>query len=133
MYHLQGIINAPEQQLISDFLYALKDASSSAAPDLEAQKVDLGRSLFFDANLSLRRTIACSTCHDPNHGFVDARFLDAETTNPVQAHFPSVMTTSPWAGATLPRLLMPGSLRLSPFAPTAPTSAGCSTTAAPRT
>ncbi|PIE16473.1 MAG: methylamine utilization protein MauG [Rhodobacterales bacterium] len=34
---------------------------------------ELGETLFFDVNLSKNRTQSCSTCHDPGHGFVDAR------------------------------------------------------------
>ena len=42
-------------------------------------KEALGERLFFDTNLSLNRTMACATCHDPSHAFIDARF----DTNPV--------------------------------------------------
>lgn len=34
---------------------------------------DLGRMLYFDPNLSLKRTQSCSTCHAPDSGFVDPR------------------------------------------------------------
>lgn len=34
---------------------------------------ELGEALFADTNLSANRTQACVTCHDPEHGFVDAR------------------------------------------------------------
>lgn len=34
---------------------------------------DLGEALFHDENLSLNRTQSCATCHDPSHGFADAR------------------------------------------------------------
>ena len=34
---------------------------------------ELGQALFFDVNLSKNRTQSCATCHDPAHGFVDAR------------------------------------------------------------
>lgn len=34
---------------------------------------DLGQALFFDTNLSKNRSQSCATCHDPSHGFVDAR------------------------------------------------------------
>ena len=34
---------------------------------------DLGRSLFFDVNLSNARTQACGTCHDPAQAFIDWR------------------------------------------------------------
>lgn len=39
-------------------------------------KEKLGESLFFDANLSLDRKTSCATCHDPEKGFVDARFSE---------------------------------------------------------
>lgn len=32
---------------------------------------DLGRSLFFDVNLSLNRSQACGSCHDPAQAFID--------------------------------------------------------------
>jgi cytochrome c peroxidase len=38
-----------------------------------AQKVALGKKLFFDARLSQDGTVACSTCHDPAHAFAEAR------------------------------------------------------------
>ena len=34
-------------------------------------EVQLGDALFHDTNLSLERTQACSTCHDPDHAFTD--------------------------------------------------------------
>ena len=39
-----------------------------AAPRAE---VELGRRLFFDPVLSSDRTVACASCHDPEHGFAD--------------------------------------------------------------
>jgi len=36
-------------------------------------EADFGRALFFDRNLSLRRSQSCATCHDPAHAFIDAR------------------------------------------------------------
>ena len=35
-------------------------------------RVELGRKLFFDPVLSVDRTVACASCHDPAHGFADA-------------------------------------------------------------
>ena len=46
-------------------------------------KEKLGKSLFFDQNLSLTRSTSCSTCHDPEHGFVDARYTVEGDSNPV--------------------------------------------------
>lgn len=46
--------------------------SRSAAPDdnrLTAERVRLGRKLFFDPVLSEDGTVACASCHDPAHGF----------------------------------------------------------------
>lgn len=39
----------------------------------DAALVELGRALFFDTNLSLRRTQSCATCHDPARAFIDSR------------------------------------------------------------
>jgi cytochrome c peroxidase len=41
-------------------------------PPSEA-KVALGRKLYFDTRMSTDGTVACATCHDPGHGFVDPR------------------------------------------------------------
>jgi cytochrome c peroxidase len=35
-------------------------------------KVELGRYLYFDKRLSSDGSVACATCHDPEHGFTDA-------------------------------------------------------------
>lgn len=51
--------------------------------DLNITRELLGNQLFLDSSFSLRRTIACSSCHNPSHAFIDARYLDADTTNPV--------------------------------------------------
>jgi len=36
-------------------------------------KIALGRRLFFDPILSADKTVSCSTCHDPDRGFADAK------------------------------------------------------------
>lgn len=36
---------------------------------ITAEKIELGRRLFNDRRLSRDRTIACSSCHDPDHAF----------------------------------------------------------------
>ena len=46
-------------------------------------KAALGEALFFDTNLSLNKTMACATCHDPDHGFIDARYVTDPGSNPV--------------------------------------------------
>lgn len=40
-------------------------------------KEKLGKALFFDKSISLDRKTSCATCHDPKHGFIDARFSEA--------------------------------------------------------
>jgi cytochrome c peroxidase len=40
---------------------------------LTAEKVALGRKLFFDARLSRDGTVSCATCHDPKTAFTDSR------------------------------------------------------------
>jgi cytochrome c peroxidase len=39
----------------------------------DAKKVSLGRLLFFDPILSATRSVACATCHHPQHGWADGR------------------------------------------------------------
>ena len=36
-----------------------------------SKKIELGRRLFFDKQLSADNTISCASCHDPKHGFSD--------------------------------------------------------------
>ena len=40
---------------------------------LTAEKVELGKKLYFDRRLSADDTVSCATCHDPRHGFADPR------------------------------------------------------------
>ena len=44
-------------------------AATTAFPTLSS----LGESLFSDSNLSLSRTQSCSSCHNPEQGFIDTR------------------------------------------------------------
>jgi len=37
------------------------------------EKIALGQKLFFDGRLSVDRTVACATCHDPQRAFTDGR------------------------------------------------------------
>jgi cytochrome c peroxidase len=41
--------------------------------DMEAEKILLGRKLFFDKNLSSDRTVSCATCHQPAMAFTDRK------------------------------------------------------------
>lgn len=38
---------------------------------ITASKVELGRRLFYDADLSINGTMSCATCHEQTHGFAD--------------------------------------------------------------
>lgn len=38
---------------------------------MSAAKVELGRRLFYDADLSADGTMACATCHEQKHAFTD--------------------------------------------------------------
>lgn len=49
-------------------------------------KEKLGQALFFDANLSKDRKTSCSTCHNPEHGFIDARFREDGVNQTVFVH-----------------------------------------------
>jgi cytochrome c peroxidase len=40
---------------------------------LTAEKIALGRRLFFDRRLSRDGSLACATCHDPKRAFSDGR------------------------------------------------------------
>lgn len=37
------------------------------------EKVDLGRKLFFDTELSVDRSMSCATCHDPEQGWANGK------------------------------------------------------------
>lgn len=53
-------------------------------PSEGLSEAHLGERLFFDANLSLTRSMACATCHNPDTAFMDARFKDPAHGNPVE-------------------------------------------------
>ena len=52
------------------------DNSTEIVADVIDTKEKLGKALFFDANISRNRETSCATCHDPKHGFIDARFSE---------------------------------------------------------
>lgn len=57
------------KKVISLLLFVAISVPVSFAADKES----LGRSLFFDENLSLKRNQSCASCHNPEAGFVDNR------------------------------------------------------------
>ncbi|MEA1920245.1 MAG: cytochrome c peroxidase [Campylobacterota bacterium] len=58
-------------------------SGSSGSESTSVTKADLGKRLFFDANLSLNKSMSCSTCHNPDTAFIDARFQEPSHGNPV--------------------------------------------------
>jgi cytochrome c peroxidase len=43
----------------------------------DPRKIALGKQLYFDPRLSADKTVSCSTCHNPAHGWSDARSTSA--------------------------------------------------------
>jgi len=66
-------------------------------PDFNAQKVSLeltrlGEKLFFDKRLSLDRSVACASCHKPEHSFSDpVRFSKGVSKKPLDRHTPHLI------------------------------------------
>lgn len=58
--------SAPERLALTPIEHPVGNPATAA-------KVELGRLLFHDPLLSRNSEIACSTCHDPAHGFADPR------------------------------------------------------------
>src|SRR5215467_11554485 len=52
---------------------ALTSAVIPSTNPQTAEKITLGRQLFFDGRLSANGTVACATCHDPRLAFTDGR------------------------------------------------------------
>jgi len=50
-----------------------KDLKVPPSDPLTATKAALGKRLFFDTRLSFDEWLSCASCHDPNHGFSEAR------------------------------------------------------------
>lgn len=64
----------PLGSMLSTVVLIVSCGGDSPETTAEAKNLaELGEVLFHDANLSLQRTQACSTCHDPAHGFIDPR------------------------------------------------------------
>jgi len=50
-----------------------KQPNKKQAKIIKQKEITLGQQLFFDPILSLDKTQSCSTCHNPEHGFIDNR------------------------------------------------------------
>lgn len=55
----------------ADNLLGLPSAPGVSSPDHLEEKVQLGKTLFFDKRLSADDSISCASCHIPEHGFID--------------------------------------------------------------
>jgi len=59
--------------ILSTVLTTMLLFTQADAADMQSQKVELGKKLFFDTILSKNGTQRCATCHNPERGFVDSR------------------------------------------------------------
>jgi cytochrome c peroxidase len=63
------------------------DAGAGApAGGRDAARVELGRRLFFDPAIGRQGKIGCASCHDPEHGFSDARVRSIDETGELPRH-----------------------------------------------
>jgi cytochrome c peroxidase len=68
------------------------------------EKIALGKQLFWDTRWSRNGTVACVSCHDPNHGWADARqFSNRFDGKPTPRHSPTLINRlfsdrQQWAG-----------------------------------
>src|SRR5262245_34166273 len=73
---LQGPAPVPSDTLPADLTAAPPFGLPEAFPDpaenaFSEARLELGRRLFFDPALSLDRSVACASCHRPEHGLAD--------------------------------------------------------------
>lgn len=59
----------PEKILLTEMPLGLRKSTDPADNSTTAEKVALGRALFFDPILSGNQTVACATCHHPEKNF----------------------------------------------------------------
>jgi cytochrome c peroxidase len=83
-------------------------AQAAYIPDdnpLTPEKIALGKQLFWDKRWSRNGTIACVSCHDPGHGWGDARALSVRVDGTLTArHSPTIVNRlfsdmQQWAGS----------------------------------
>ena len=79
----------------SDLALPLTPPSPATNPS-SAEKIALGRLLFWDPVLSGDRELACATCHHPQFGYADGRPTSIGTTR----NAPTILDTA-WNGAVL--------------------------------
>jgi cytochrome c peroxidase len=62
----------PEKVSVEDIPLGLPPRLPGKDHPLKSERVTLGRKLFFDPILSADGTVACASCHRPDHGFASA-------------------------------------------------------------
>ena len=67
-------------------LIQISARAEGPAPDAETARIELGRRLFFDPAIGRQGRIGCASCHDPEHGFSDARALSLDETGELPRH-----------------------------------------------
>ena len=65
---------------------------SPSGNPITAEKIELGRKLFFDKQLSSDGTVSCATCHLPQYAFSDQKsFSDGVDGRKTQRNSPSIL------------------------------------------
>jgi cytochrome c peroxidase len=62
------------------------ETAARPSPESEPPIVALGRRLFQDPTVSRSASRSCASCHDPEHGWSDARKLSADADGPTRRH-----------------------------------------------
>src|SRR5439155_24547582 len=89
----------PAWSLAADFKLKLPPGLQEDAeeiPDdnpITAEKIALGKKFFWDKRWSASRTVACVSCHRPDHGGSDPRTVStAFAAQPTSRHAPTIVT-----------------------------------------
>jgi cytochrome c peroxidase len=96
-------IEGQAQNSVADASVAIAELAPSPAPDRNpttAEKVELGRHLFYDPRLSRERNVSCASCHRQELAFSDSTALSRGTTGQPTARNSMSLVNSGYA-ATL--------------------------------
>ena len=86
------------------WLAARRDAPAEATPlarpparvsPSEAERIELGRRLFFEPRLSWGGKHSCASCHDPEHGFSDRDRFSEDDDGPTARHSQTLIDIDP--------------------------------------
>lgn len=67
---LPGLSASCTEQAV-DNLLGLPPIPDASSPEHLVEKIQLGKTLFFDKRLSADGSISCASCHNPERGFID--------------------------------------------------------------